>query len=133
MYSLSPTEHVTFDRPHGEDDAAKLHEALRRCSPATLDAAQAFRTTGELRHVPAIVVGIIERYVEREHRWKLRTREDEIHLVEDLAIDSLTMMEIVMLTEEVLLVTIQNDELRPLRTLGDVHRFIDQKVRDGIR
>ncbi|HEU5079747.1 MAG TPA: acyl carrier protein [Opitutaceae bacterium] len=129
--TTSAPAHITFDQPFGAADEANLRDALKRCTPAAIDAALSFRRTGEMRYVPAAVVGIIERYVEREHRWKLRTREDEIRLVEDLSIDSLTMMEIVLLTEEVLLITIDNDELRDLRTLGDVHRFIEQKIGSG--
>jgi 3-hydroxyacyl-[acyl-carrier-protein] dehydratase len=125
--SPSPAQ-VTFDRPFGPADEVALCELLKRCTPSTVDAALSFRRTGEMCYVPAVVIGIIERYVEREHRWKLRTREDDIRLVEDLSIDSLTMMEIVLLTEEVLLITIENDELRDLRSLGDVHRFIEQKL-----
>lgn len=38
-------------------------------------------------------------------------------------------MEIVILTEDVLPVTITNEELRHLRTLGDVSKFIEGKLR----
>lgn len=127
-FSPTPVAAVTFDHALTAEEESRLREALKRCSPATIDAALAYRTSGEIRNVPAVVVGVIERYVDREHRWKLRTREDEIRLVDDLSIDSLTMMEIVMLTEEALLITIDNEELRGLRTLGDVHRFIEAKV-----
>ena len=39
------------------------------------------------------------------------------------------MMEIVILVEDVLQLTINNDELRNLRTVGDVKTFIDCKIR----
>ena len=54
---------------------------------------------------------------------------DTTRLIEDLGIDSLTMMEIVILVEDVLQMTINNDELRNLRTVGDVKTFIDCKIR----
>lgn len=38
-------------------------------------------------------------------------------------------MEIVILTEDVLPVSINNEELRHLRTLGDVKQFIECKLR----
>jgi 3-hydroxyacyl-[acyl-carrier-protein] dehydratase len=50
-------------------------------------------------------------------------------MVEDLGIDSLTMMEIVILVEDVLQMQINNEELRNLRTVGDVKIFIDCKAR----
>lgn len=60
---------------------------------------------------------------------KLKDADDDLRLIEDLGIDSLTMMEIVILVEEVLQMSINNDELRNLRTVGDIKTFIDCKIR----
>ena len=79
--------------------------------------------------MPAVVIGVIERFVEPDLRSKLKDGDDDLRLIEDLGIDSLTMMEIVILVEEVLQLTINNDELRNLRTVGDVKIFIDCKIR----
>ncbi len=119
-------------RPPLRTDEAHLRETLKRCSPATFAAVRAFRATGDYAHLPAIVTGVIERFVERELREKLLSADPapaELRLIEDLGLDSLTLMEIVILTEDVLPVTINNDELRHLRTLGDVQRFITAKLR----
>ena len=111
-------------------DEAALRETLKRCSPATLAAARAFRATGDPAHLPLIVVGVIERFVERRLREKLAApSSDTLRLIEDLGLDSLTLMEIVILTEDILPLSIGNDELRPLRTVGDVKNFITQKLR----
>jgi 3-hydroxyacyl-[acyl-carrier-protein] dehydratase len=75
------------------------------------------------------VIGVIERYVEPDLRTKLKDADDDLRLVDDLGIDSLTMMEIVILVEDVLQMTINNEELRHLRTVGDVKTFIDCKIR----
>lgn len=111
------------------EDEALLRESLRRCSPATLEAALAYRQGKDAKHLPAVVIGIIERFVDPELRPKLATGEDDLRLVEDLGIDSLTMMEIVMMVEEVVQMQINNEELRNLRTVGDVKTFIDCKAR----
>jgi 3-hydroxyacyl-[acyl-carrier-protein] dehydratase len=55
------------------------------------------------------------------------TRED-IRLVEDLAIDSLTVLEIVFLAEEVLQVSIDNEELRAFGTVSEMKGFILSKL-----
>ena len=110
------------------DDEA-LREMLKRCSPATYYAACKFRQTRDPALVPVIVNGVIERYVERNLRPKLQAPTADLRLAEDLGIDSLTMMEIVMLAEDVLRISIHNEELRGLRTLGDVQRFVDAKLR----
>ena len=73
--------------------------------------------------------GVLARFVDPAHRPKLETDEDNLRLIEDLALDSLTLMEIVMLTEEVLPITIDNEDLRRLRTVGDVKNFVAFKVR----
>jgi 3-hydroxyacyl-[acyl-carrier-protein] dehydratase len=112
-----------------ENDEAALRESLKRCTPATVEAALAFRATRDPAFVPAVVIGIVERFVEPDSRPKLKGDADEVRLIEDLGIDSLTMMEIVMLVEEVLQMQINNDELRNLRSVGDVKVFIDCKLR----
>jgi acyl carrier protein len=107
---------------------ARLTDALKRCSPTTREAAFAFRRTGSLEHIPAIIRGLIEHYVERGARAKLSRSGDGVRLVEDLAIDSLTMLEIVFLAEDVLQISIDNEELRPFRTVGDIKTFITSKL-----
>lgn len=116
-------------KPFTPEAETALRESLRRCSPSAFEAAVQFRKTGNADHVPAVVIGVIERFVEPDLRAKLKDSDDDIRLVEDLGIDSLTMMEIVILVEEVLQMSINNDELRNLRTVGDVKTFIDCKIR----
>lgn len=116
-------------KPFTPEDDTNLREALKRCSAATYEAAAQFRKTGNTEHLPAIVLGIIERFVEPDLRTKLKDADDDLRIIEDLGIDSLTMMEIVILVEDVLQMTINNDELRHLRTVGDVKIFIGCKVR----
>ncbi len=106
-----------------------LGEALKRCSGATLVAAREFRRTGKLEYLPTVIIGIVERFVETDLRGKLKSPRDDLRLIEDLNIDSLTMMEIIILAEEVLPISINNEDLRFLRTLGDVQAFTEAKVR----
>jgi len=116
-------------KPFTPEDEATVRESLKRCSPPTIEAALQFRRTHDPGHLPVIVLGVIERFVESELRPKLKEGDDDLRLVEDLGVDSLTMMEIVMLVEEVLQMQTNNDELRNLRTVGDVKIFIDCKIR----
>jgi len=116
-------------KPFGPEDESALRESLKRCSPSTFEAAVQFRKTGNAEHVPAVVIGVIERFVEPDLRVKLKDADDDLRLIEDLGIDSLTMMEIVILVEDVLQMSINNEELRNLRTVGDVKTFIDCKIR----
>ena len=129
LNSGSSKPFVIPGKPFAPEDEAALREALKRCSPSTFEAAVQFRKTGNPEHLPAVVIGVIERFVEPDLRIKLKDADDDLRLIEDLGIDSLTMMEIVILVEDVLQMSINNDELRNLRTVGDVKTFIDCKVR----
>lgn len=119
--------------PLAPGDDAYIRDALKRCSPSTREAACAFRRTRSPDHLPAIIHGLLEHYVERDARAKLKRADDGLRLVEDLAIDSLTMLEIVFLAEDVLQITIDNEEMRPFRTVGDVKTFIVSKLAHGAR
>lgn len=102
---------------------AELHELLKRCPASTYEAARRFRRTGDPTQIPIIVAGVIEHHVEPDLRAKLRSPDDQLRLVEDLGLDSLTLMEVVMLMEDALGILIGNEELTGLRTLGDVNRL----------
>ncbi len=114
------------------DSEAHLRDTLKRCSPATVDAALAFRATGDAVHVPAIVLGIVERFLDPEVMEKLRGGADSLRFMEDLGLDSLTMIEAIMMVEESLGVSIKNEELIHLRTVGDLKGFIHQKVTGSV-
>ena len=116
-------------KPFTAEDEANVREALKRCSAATYESAVQYRKTGNTEHLPSIILGIIERFVEPDLRAKLRDPDDDLRIIEDLGVDSLTMMEIVVLVEDVLQMSINNEELRHLRTVGDVKTFIECKVR----
>lgn len=120
---------VPLNRKLTEEEDAALRDSLKRCSEETIQAAIAYREKGEIEHVPVIVEGIAERFLEPDMRPVLKDGDDNLRIFEDLGIDSLTMVEVVMLVEEILDISIENEELRDLRTIGDVKKFIDYKVR----
>ncbi len=108
---------------------ADLRELLKRCSPVTYDAACRLRATGDPGHLPVVVRGIVERFVAPSLRTRLRLPGDELRLVEDLGVDSLTLLEIVSLAEEVFGISVDNEDLVRLRTISDVVRFIEPRIR----
>lgn len=107
-----------------------LHEALKHCSAATFAAACRFRLNGDASQLPAIILGLLERHVEPDLQAKLREPDDRLRLAEDLGIDSLTMMEVATLAEDVFRVSISSRELGEIRTVGDFKRLMDFKL-DG--
>lgn len=107
----------------------ELREQLKRCSAETVDAAVRYRATGNPDGVGVVVIGLLERFLDPEVRPRLRAGGDSLRIFDDLGIDSLTMVEVVMLVEEVLQIKINNEELRDLRTVGDVKTYIDCRIR----
>lgn len=105
-----------------------LRELLKRCSPSTYAAACQYRQTRDPAYLPAIIYGVIERFVERSLRFKLQAPAEEVRLIEDLSLDSLTLTELVILVEDTLQLSLQPDELPRLRTLADLQHFIAAKL-----
>ncbi len=126
---LRPVSHTTaLDSAPTPADDPVLREALKRCSPSTYYAACKFRASADPADLALVVHGVIERFTERDLRAKLAAPAASLRLREDLGLDSLTMMEVVMLAEEVLGISVNNEELTHLRTLADVQAFIARKV-----
>jgi acyl carrier protein len=78
--------------------------------------------------VPAIVFGIIDRYQPATAPVQLANADESTRLIEDLGLDSLTLLEIVMSIEEVLQIRIANEELRGIRTLAQLNKFLAAKI-----
>ena len=114
--------------PPTEQQIAALRSSLKRCSPQTVEAAVRFHTTGDLGEIPAIVYGIIERHLPAENTRDLSQASDDTKLIEDLGIDSLTLLEVVLSIEETTGISVENEELREISTLGQVKAFVTQKI-----
>ncbi|MDB6173546.1 MAG: Beta-hydroxyacyl-(acyl-carrier-protein) dehydratase FabA/FabZ [Chthoniobacteraceae bacterium] len=112
-----------------EKDLAELKEGLKRCSPQTIEAAIQFRETGDVAWVHSIVYGIIARF--QPSGARIDTAGDETRLVEDLGLDSLTLLEVLLSIEEVLQLRVDNEELREIRTLGELNRFLQSKLKEA--
>jgi acyl carrier protein len=123
-----PDSRPVAAKPFPPEEEAHVRDALKRCSPSTREATREFRKTGNAACIPAIVDGLIEHYVDPDVRAKLASCDDRLRLAEDLDIDSLTMLEIVYLAEDVLQISIDNEEIRPFRTVGDVKAFLASKL-----
>ena len=105
-----------------------LKDLLKRCPPGTYEAALAFRKNQDVDQVEPIVMGIIDRHLEPDQRVILSKSDETLRMYEDLGMDSLTMLEIVMLVEQTLKVSIDNEELKDLRTIGDVKVYLQAKA-----
>lgn len=115
--------------PLPEADRARLHALLKRCPPEAFAAACAFAQSRSARDLAPLIRGVLARYVESGLRPKLAHPADNVRLRDDLGLDSLTLLEVVVLAEDVLGVSISNEELAQLGTVGDIQRFLAEKTR----
>ncbi|MDR2429991.1 MAG: phosphopantetheine-binding protein [Puniceicoccales bacterium] len=117
--------------PQGNEQASEqaLRESLKRCSPETIESAIQFRKNKNPELANPIIIGILARFIDPEQRVKLQGECDHLRLMDDLGVDSLTMVEVIMLVEEVLHISAENDDLRDLRTIGDVKSYVNAVAR----
>jgi acyl carrier protein len=116
-------------RPLSSEEEQQIRDSLKRCSAESVEAAVAFRKTGNADLIATVVIGILARFLEPEQRPKLVGDCDSLRLMDDLGVDSLTMVEVVMLVEETLVIKIDNEDLRDLRSIGDVKAYVNAKAR----
>jgi len=63
---------------------AALRESLEALFSFDLRGGRAISQDRQSDHVPAIVIGVIERFVEPDLRAKLKDADDDLRLIEDL-------------------------------------------------
>ena len=116
---------MTSTDPREQD----IIRALKRCNEACIAAAVRFQTSRDAGDLALIIEGVLERDLPDTHTSALATATDATRLVEDLGMDSFGMMEVVMTAEEVFGISVANQELREVTTLGTLKTFLMAKVK----
>ena len=111
------------------DDQRELRNLLKRHCAPTIEAACAYRSTGDAGHLSQVVDGIVAHFARQNPRLLQAANIDGLRLVEDLSFDSLTVLEILFLAEEALGMSIENEEIRTVHTVGDIKRMVIAKSR----
>ena len=109
-----------------EEEIDNIRRSFRRCREGTSDAIIELHRTGNTELIPAIVRGIVWRYVHEDRRPVVDQATPETPLA-SLGIDSLTMMEIVLDVQDALDLVIEDADLRHMRTIGDVVEFLQKR------
>lgn len=109
-------------------DAEKetIRRSFKRCREDTIEAIIRLRETHDPALIPAIVRGIVWRYVQPEARPLVEEAKAETPLVA-LGIDSLMMLEVVLDIQDALDLVIEDEEMRKIQTIGDVISFLERR------
>jgi acyl carrier protein len=109
-----------------QEETEQIRHNFRRCREGTVDAIIDLRRTGDIELIPTIVRGIVWRYVREETQPAVEQATPETPLG-SLGIDSLTMMEIVLDVQDAVNLTIEDADLKQMKTIGDVIAFLRQR------
>jgi len=115
-------------KPLDKSTLEELQELLKRCPAGTFEALLLYRENGDLEALSTFLMGCIKRHTDDEYHDCFEGNRDQISFVDDLGIDSMTMMEIVMMVEECLEIRVDNQDLMNVRTYGDLNAYIKKIV-----
>lgn len=98
---------------------------LLRHFPAEVPAAYArLRATGEAAAADTLVLAIVADHMPNKHA----RIADAASLIDDLGFDSVAIAEMVFFIEDLLQVTVTNEEILRVRTVGELRVFVREKV-----
>jgi len=109
-----------------DEQIKKVNHDFRRCREGTAEAIIKLRRTGDTALIPEILRGIVWRYVRPEAREQVEKASLETPL-SALGMDSLMMLEVVLDVQDALDVTVEDAELRRVKTFDDVSQLLIQR------
>ena len=108
-----------------------LPQPLLRFPADVLAAYQTFRTSRDAAALQVVVFAAIRDFMPRSSAHsRTETLRAEQRLIEDLGFDSLAVAETVFFFEDLFRVTIKNEELVALRTVGELCDFVARRLRE---
>lgn len=87
-----------------------------------------FQATGDTAALDVVVLAILEDFIPRAPAQPLATLPGNTLLMDDLGFDSLAITEVVFFTEDLLGISIANEEIIKVRSLDDLRAFVRQKA-----
>ncbi|NBB80131.1 MAG: hypothetical protein GVY36_11915 [Verrucomicrobia bacterium] len=109
----------------------RLEEELRRAPEGTKEALEAFKSSGDLSQLERFAYGIIARNIDESYHEALENADDSTRMIDDLGIDSLSMLDIVMTLEDALDIDLIDEDVVGLETLGDMKAELVRKIEDS--
>lgn len=105
-------------------------QKLQGHPPGTVLAYERFRENRDPAHLNALVFEILRYHHADPASLSPENMHDQIHLSQDMGMDSVAMIESVFLLEDLLGISIPNADLEKLQTLGDLRDYLRQRLRE---
>jgi acyl carrier protein len=104
-----------------------INPALAKFPSAVLDAYERYRSTGDTGAVHEVVLAAVVDYAP-PGSLPAQTISDATRLIEDLGYDSVAVAELVFFLEDVFDVTISNEDILVVRTMGDLRTCVGRRL-----
>ena len=102
-------------------------EKLRRLPPDALENFRKFRTTGDAAALNELIFVVLYDFLPQKSKTGATSWSDEARLIEDLGFDSLAIAETVFFFEDLFSISISNEEILQVRTVGELRAFVQKK------
>jgi acyl carrier protein len=106
---------------------ATTNPALAKFPSAVLDAYERYRATGDEGAVHEVVIAAVVDYAPPGTMTSAPVSDSSL-LIEDLSYDSVSVAELVFFLEDVFDVTISNEDILSVRTLGELRACVTRKL-----
>jgi acyl carrier protein len=106
-------------------------DSLRGFPPATVAACLAFRAQGDPAALDTAITGIIQHLLPKRPDQPVASFPGTALLVEDLGLDSFSMVEMTFIFEDVFGAPLAQEELVKVRTLDDLRALIQRSIPSG--
>jgi acyl carrier protein len=104
------------------DARVRVQENLTGFPRPVVDAYLAFADTGDLARLDDVVLGVLQFYLAKPPPAPLSTLPGTTRLINDLGCDSLTMIDVMFLAENILAIKLADDELTKVETLDELRQ-----------
>jgi acyl carrier protein len=122
---MDPVSTVTTAKPAGPE---KPEDKIRHLPAEVRASFRRFQTQGDLAALDPVIAAILADFVPRKSTTQFTDLPGSTRLIDDLGFDSLSITELVFFTEDLLGISIANEEILQVRTLDDLRQFVRRKV-----
>jgi acyl carrier protein len=110
------------------DARQRAKENLTGFPPAVVEAYLGFADHRDIARLDAVVLGVLQFYLAKPPAVPLATLPGSTRLVEDLGCDSLTMIDVMFLSEALLDIKLADDELTRISTLDELREHFRRRM-----